>query len=385
MKKPVITLIVILVLLLALPVYCFIRWSVQSKQPVNVLVLDKTVPTFERSQHRSLFTVLTKNRFVSKEKKSYSYKKDYFGFFPLKPLRNKQYNVERIRLDNILDLADRYDVAYFADTYGVYFNDWYEGINKGRRSRMIYGGLNANDYLLMKEMNDRNKLLIAEYNILGYPTAGLERNKSEEVFGIRWTEWAGKYFCSLDTLKCPDIPKWILENYREQYQASWNFQKSGIVFVNDAGKVIVLENETHLDFDMPYIYSSSTAIDKYGLPYKIGYSNWFSIIESAQNEVISYFKIHVNNMGDSILSTNQIPNIFPAVTKTTDGHNNFYFAGDFANNPVPNITGYFKDYKKLGLYRLTDERKCTRKFFWKYYEPLMNGILTEYLKTAAKP
>jgi hypothetical protein len=380
MKKSVITLIVILVVLLALPIYSFIKWSIQPKRPISVLVLDKTVPSLERNQHRSLFTLMTQHRFVNKENKGYSFRKDYFGFFPLKPLRNKQYNVERIRLTDILQYADSYDGAYYADTYGVYFNDWYKGISKGRRSRMIYGGLNNNDYLLLKEMNDRHKLIIAEYNILGYPTAGLERNKTEEIFKVRWTEWTGKYFFSLDTIKSPDIPKWILENYREQYRQPWDFHKSGIVFVSDGGKVVVLENETHLDFDIPYIYTSSQAMKDYGLPYKVAYSNWFNIVESAQNDILSYFKIHVNELGDSIMQAHFIPTMFPAVLKSSDEHNYYFFAGDFANNPVKNITGYFKNFKNLNLYRLSNEKKSTRKFYYEYYDPLMNNIYSKYLE-----
>ena len=45
------------------------------------------------------------------------------------------------------------------------------GINKSRKSRKLYGGLNNNDFLLIKEMKDRNKLIILEYNSFDYPTA----------------------------------------------------------------------------------------------------------------------------------------------------------------------------------------------------------------------
>ena len=65
-------------------------------------------------------------------------------------------------------------LVYFADTYGVFFNDWYRGIIKARKSRKLYGGLNNNDFLLIKEMKDRNKLIIMEYNSFDYPTAPFE-------------------------------------------------------------------------------------------------------------------------------------------------------------------------------------------------------------------
>ena len=53
-----------------------------------------------------------------------------------------------------------------------------KAINKSRKSRKIYGGLNNNDFLLIKEMKDRNKLIIMEYNSFDYPTAQFESVKS---------------------------------------------------------------------------------------------------------------------------------------------------------------------------------------------------------------
>ena len=86
-----------------------------------------------------------------------------------------------------------------ADTYGVFFNDWWTGINKSRKSRKLYGGLNNNDFLLLKEMKDRNKLIIMEYNSFDFPTAQFESVRTQEKLGIVFSGWSGKYFSSLDT------------------------------------------------------------------------------------------------------------------------------------------------------------------------------------------
>ena len=48
---------------------------------MNIILIDKTVPTIERDNHKSFNWILTNERFVKKEKKtSYSYRKDYYGF-----------------------------------------------------------------------------------------------------------------------------------------------------------------------------------------------------------------------------------------------------------------------------------------------------------------
>ncbi|MDZ7636399.1 MAG: hypothetical protein U5L72_19030 [Bacteroidales bacterium] len=146
------------------------------KEAIDVVILDKTVPTLDRLGHRSFVYVLTNERFVKGDKGgTFSVAKDYYGFVPLRPVREKQFKKKDFRLTELIDLAENNDALYFTDTYGVFFNDWYQGIKKARRSRKLYGGLNNNDYLLMSEMKKRDKLVLVEYNTFDYPTAGLER------------------------------------------------------------------------------------------------------------------------------------------------------------------------------------------------------------------
>jgi hypothetical protein len=378
MKKSFVFLIVVLIILLVFPVYSLFKWTFQPKRPLKILILDKTVPTLERDKHRSFNWILTHNKYVKSNKRRYSYRKDYIGFFPLRPLREKQWDRKRIRRTEIINLADSLDMLYYTDTYGVYFNDWYKGISRSRRTRLIYGGLNNNDYLLLKEMRDRNKLILAEYNILDYPTSPLERNKTENLFGIYWTEWTGKYFESLDTLKNPDFPPWILKLYSTQYRREWSYKNSGIVFLKGNNRIVVLENETHLDFEVPYVISTKYGREKFNLPYKVNFPYWFDIIESGENNVISNFKIHTNEVGDSILDVNMIPKIFPAVIQQPGDNNYYYFAGDFATNPVNHKTAYFKGIEKLDFLLTKDTPGNGTRFYWNYYKPLITGILDDY-------
>ncbi|MBE9510071.1 MAG: hypothetical protein IMY71_04265 [Bacteroidetes bacterium] len=378
MKKFLILIIIILIVILFFPVLNIVKWSMQPKRPLNVLILDKTVPTFNRYNHKSFHWILTHNKYVKGKKRLYSYKKDYFGFVPLRPLREKKWETRRIRLAEIIELADSLDALYYADTYGVYFNDWYQGINRSNRSRLIYGGLNNSDYLLLKEMKDRNKLIIAEYNILSYPTAPLERNKTENVFDIHWTGWSGKYYKDLNPETNPDLPKWIVKLYEKQYLEIWPFTNSGIILVKNDNKVVVLENETHLDFDVPFIYSSKTTQENYEVPNQINYPYWFNIIESGENIVLSEFKIHTNYVGDSLLEANLIPEIFPAVIMQPEKKHYFYFSGDFAHNIINYPTAYFNDIEKIEKYLYNNEFSDKRKFYWKYYKPLVTNILDDY-------
>ena len=200
MKKSLLIVIIILAAILFLPLINLIRWTFQAKKPMDIILVDKTVPALEREKHKSFNWILTNERFVKKEnKRSYSYIKDYYGFYPIRPLREKQWGRNDYRLTELIALAEKNDAVYFADTYGVFFNDWYKGINKSRKSRKLYGGLNNNDFLLIKEMKDRNKLIIMEYNSFDYPTAQFESVRTQEKLGITFSGWTGRYFASIDT------------------------------------------------------------------------------------------------------------------------------------------------------------------------------------------
>ncbi len=85
---------------------------------------------------------LTNERFVDSTRTGYNYKKDYFGWFSLRPLRDREYRINDYRLTDVINFARKYDALYIADTYGVTTNDWYRSIFKSRRSRKLYGGLN---------------------------------------------------------------------------------------------------------------------------------------------------------------------------------------------------------------------------------------------------
>ena len=378
MKKSLLITLIILAVLLLIPAVSFIRWAFQEKKPVDVVILDKTVPTLERLGHRSLIYVLTNARFVRKEKGgSFSAAKDYYGFIPLRPVREKQFRKKDFRLTELIDLAENNDALYYADTYGVFFNDWYQGIKKTRRSRKLYGGLNNNDYLLMSEMNKRNKLVIVEYNTFDYPTAGLERFKTEELLGISSKGWMGQYYRSLDTVGSQGVPGWMPELYRKQYRESWTFSKPGVVLLKD-NSIIVLEEGKHLISALPVITTAPEYASRFNVPEEVVFTNTFDIIDPGQNNVVSAFTLETTPAGDTLLDVNDLKPVFPAVTQEPLTQRTYYFAGDFANNSIPFWTARFKnvDWLARALF-YTDNQNDPKRFFWSYYKPLVTSLFNE--------
>ncbi len=377
MKKPLlISLLGIIVLIFALPFFNLIRWTFQEKKPLDVLVLNKTVPTLDRIHHRSLTWILNNDRFVKKENKaSYSYKKDYYGFAPTRPLKERGNKTNEYHLSEMIDLPDKTDAIYFADTYGVFFNDWYVGVNKSRRSRKIYGGLNNTDYLLVNEMKNRNKLIILEYNTLGFPTTEFESYGTQEKLGIKVSGWAGKYFEKLDTTS-KNFPVWMAAMYRKEYGEPWTFTKPGIVFLSD-NNILVLEEGTHLTDARAYIHTDAENAAKYGLPETVAFDKWFDIIDPLQSNVISSFELSTTEAGDELLEARMLKNSFPAVSCDSTGRA-FYFAGDFANNDVNFCLSRLKGFNGIKGISYSDKTGDPRRFFWLYYKPLVKTIFNNY-------
>jgi len=352
----------------------FIIWASYPKKKINLFVLDKTVKDFEYLQHKSLFWTLNNERFVMQNGSNYSIENDYNGFVPLD---NKEYKIKRISLEQIDSLSTTYDALYYTDAYGVYFDEWFRGFKEGLNGvkSFIDGGLNQNDYLFLKAMKDKKKLIIGEYNILEYPTSEVVRYKTEQLFGVRSTGWVGRYYELLDSTK-KIVPKWIIDIYKANNANQWPFKKSGLVFYN-SGNIFVLEMGKQLKSDKIIIVSSDKLKKLYGLPKCINYYNWFEVVEPADtNKILANYQLNLTKNGDSIVLSHNLKAAFPAIIANFNNNNKiYYFAGDFADNYVHK---YFS--------RLANSRSWLRKltlndsklFFYNYYFLLVNGILNNY-------
>ena len=383
MKKTLIIVVVILAVIIALPVINLVRWAFQPKKPLDIILVDKTVPTVDREKHKLFSWVVTNERFVKRENQSsYSYVDDYYGFVPKRPLREKQWDKRDYRLTDVIKLAEKNDAVYFADTYGVFFNDWWTGINKSRKSRKLFGGLNNNDFLLIKEMKDRNKLIIMEYNSFDYPTAQFESVRTQEKLGLSFSGWTGKYFSSLDTT-ANDFPVWMTAMYRKQYSKSWKFKKAGVVILKEK-EILVLEEGTQLKNPMVHIITDQENCKKYGVVDKVAFDKWFDLIDPMNNKTVSKFRLETTALGDTLLAQNDLTNEFPAVICEPTAGRVYYFSGDFASGKMPYTTSMLKGVDKMKGILYSEKPDDTRRFFWLYYKPLLSGILTDYYHSIKK-
>ncbi len=347
-----------------------------------IAIIDKTVLTTKGQEHISLNWILNQEKFSKTNSELYKREKDYFGFFPQDNEKFRLKGLERFTTTQLDKLSVDADVAYITDTYGIYKNEWFKQGDSKERSGIVYGGLNLQDFYLLQQMKAKHKLIVTEFNSLASPTSPTVRSDFENGFGIKWTGWIGRYFDSFDTTKNKELPKWLIKNYKLQHGGAWPFSKSGIAFIHSDNRVVILENETHLLQELPYIYSSAEGQDHYGLPDKTPYSFWFDIMQpdTSFNHVIARFRIDVNANGNKELLANGLSASFPAVTAhVSRDYRFFYFSGDFADNPISLNSSYFKGvhYFKWLMYNrhYPQERKS---FFWRFYQPLVSTVLNDY-------
>ena len=365
-----------------LPLWMWLFWRLTPKRKLVVAIIDKTVLTSKGQEHVSLNWVLNQERFAKNKTELYQHEKDYYGFFPLNDHKFRLKGLERFSGDQLEQLSNDADVAYLTDAYGIYNNEWYQRGDAKERSGILYGGMSEKDLYFLKQMRAKHKLIITEFDCLGSPTPDILRSDFEKNFGVRWTGWIGRYFDSFDTAVNRELPKWLVRNYQQQHDGQWPFKKSGIAFVRNDDKIVILENETHLNTEFPYIFFNGEAKAHYGLPERIKYIYWFDIMytDTSINHVLSKFEIDVNESGKKELSANGIPSSFPAISvHINSDYRFFYFSGDFCDNPIRLTSSYFKGsgYFRWLMYNRQDPLE-RESFFWKVYRPLLTTVLNDY-------
>jgi len=370
---------------LLFPLWMWLAWLLTPKKKLVVGIVDKTVLNQSGQEHISLMWVLKHEKYVKANNDLYETKRDYYGFFPRKEEQFKVKGLERFSASQLDQLSEDCDLAYITDAYGIYNNEWYHHQDVTERSGIVYGGMSQQDLAFLLKMKQKKKLVITEFNCLGSPTSAAVRTGFENAFGMRWTGWIGRYFDVLDTTKNPELPKWLVNNYKMQHGGEWNFKKSGIAFVHDDDRVEILENETSLNDELPKILFTPQAQQYYGLPESIHYSFWFdvNIADSTINEVPATFNIDVNDKGRQVLARAGIPVSFPAIIHHAGNDYQFwYFSADFCDNPINVYTTYFKGigFFRRMFYNTTDPAE-RRSFFWNVYKPLLTKILGDYYTT----
>jgi hypothetical protein len=366
--------------LLAIALLFFVPWvsyRLRAPRPLALVVLDKTVPFRNWFEHRSLYWLLTHDNVVQPDGAPYAVETDYLGAYP-PPVAGDP--PERTRDLTPADVAGA-GLVYLADTYGVYHDDLLsrEKMDAAlERSPRIYGGLTLDEARAAAEAPSMGKTLIAEFNTLGSPTGADARATLEAALGVRWTRWIGRYFAHLEDRG--EVPQWMRDDYEREWKTPWRFQGPGYVLMQDDAHCEVLrvafESEAiglTIERERPIDRHLADAADRVPYPY------WFDVvIDGPETARLASFQWHLTPTGRERLTARGLPERFAAVTRRATAANGaaWYFAGDFADNPmdprpVP-FLGYTRFRRGLEALKLAPSETA---FYWRFYVPLIETIL----------
>lgn len=341
--------------------------------PISIYILDKTVRNKIYNEHLPFFWVLNNYKFVKKDGRPYNYKKDYYGVSPAPPGSAEPFFFKRITIDQVDSFSNYYDALYYCDAFGMMSDEWFGQSKPKYRDVAIDAGIKQTDYLLLKEMAQKKKLVICEFNVIGSPTSELNRVKLSELYGIKWNGWYGKYFNSLK-FDNNEIPEWIKKDVM-QTDKSWRYSKPGIILINPIERPVILEFGVELHSQHPYIDNQDKLLKELSIVDYQPFTEWFEIIEASDTVIVeAKLVLPVNPNGNKVLLKNGLKNQFPLIVSYQKRM--YYIAGDFSYNRVFYPSSYLYNYGKIKAYIEKDPQKL---FFWSFYKPFISGLLVNYM------
>lgn len=380
MKKIKFSVKYIFIFIFITPLFLWVLWLFKSSEKVNIFIMNKTSDN-KTSESIAFKWFLTNKKYKKTNGQFYSLKNDFLGAHTKDKNKFNLNDISTFSEKELDSIVDFYHLVYYIDTYGVTRNKCAENDSDDYYSMNCYGGLDKNDHLFLKKMKEENKLIITEFNFFAPPTTNENRMRLENLFGLKWTNWLGKYFNSLDTTDNSELPEWIVRLYKKQHNNQWPFKNAGIVFVHTNEILVVLEHTTDLVCESPVVTTAINEREKFNIPDKINYLHWFDIMSTtdSNNHAVSLFEIKTTPRGDSILAFYKIPGVFPAVYE----NNNelfYYFCGDFSDISSDLYLSRFKFIPEIkkSIYK-TNSLKRKESFYWHYYFPFIQKIMNNYL------
>lgn len=349
----------------------FLAWRFMPSRPLDVWILDKTVPYADDfREHSGISWALQYGKTVNPGTgKGYGEADGYYGFRPL-----AGGGWEELPLP---ESGPAPDLIYIADTYGVYRDDYSPGGPGPPLPQGVHGSLSAYEKALIRKSLGEGNILVAEYDTAATPGNKYDRPFLQNLLGTIWKGWSGKYF--IDLAKGVEVSARTIATYEEQHGGEWRFFGPGFVLVSDAERVEVLvsgEDVGRKGLKFQYAKEWAGAL---GPSRQISFKNWFEWVEADDGiRTVADFTLDVTEKGRAKLEGLGLPPTFPAILLDRNSqYTGWYFAGDFAEAKNARTTWKFwgiADLKRL----LADDAADNNFFFhWKVYIPLMRRILAD--------
>jgi hypothetical protein len=358
------------VILFAVFVMPFLVWYNQASTPLNVWVVDKTVPDTSYKEHKGLMWALNSEKVVLKSTgKPLRYDRDYFGVFPNS---DQDYQVKEIPLTKELP-----ELIYLADSDGVYPSDFNgaasDDIYAGVAQKPLVGDLSEAELNSIKNNLGGGNTIIGEFDIWDANS----QQGLQDIFRVSFSGWSGRYFADLK--KDVEIPEIIVNNYQKQTGKAWDYRGGGLVLVSNQDQVLVLKDREALNKDGVSLIFDPACQDEFGVSSRFPYQQWFDLVKpDASSETLATLKLDVTEAGQAALADFGLGTDYAAITRSINSqYTAYYFAGDFAQMDFSGSLWNYAGFAKIKQLFSVANPNADTKFYWGCYVPLMQRIISE--------
>lgn len=360
--------VIIVIIVLAALLTPVVWWYAEDEKPLNVAILDKTVPNETYREHLGVNWFLNHYKYAMDEQ-AYNLKEHYYGTIPndaAKQVEEKPFPAD----------FNRYDVIYLADTYGVYKDDFTERSRLGERSEKIVGGLEMKEWqtIAARLASPKKSMLIAEFNSFASPTSEPVRRELQDYLGLTWSGWIGRYFDELDYHKNLEIPQWVVD----QYGNNWSYKGGGFILFNElTEQLVILEQKKHVRTAGIKVQFTDKGKQFFGKSANTEYQYWFDIVTpNYEEDMLARYAWDLTDEGIAKLEEFGIPQQFAAIVSQEKRYTtSYYFSGDF--NDVSRVPSIYQIKGLPTVYKYL-EKYADRSFYWSIYMPVMKKIYEHF-------
>lgn len=360
----------IAVVLFSIFVLPFLIWINQESTPMNVWVVDKTVPDLSYKDHKGLMWALNSEKVVLESTGNpLRYDSDYYGVFPKS---NQDYLVREIP-----QTQERPELIYLADTDGVYPSDFNgvasDAIYAGIAQKPLVGDLSEDELNSIKNNLGGGNTIIGEFDIWDADS----QQGLQDIFRVSFSGWSGKYF--VDLKKDVEIPEIIVNNYQKQTGKAWDYRGGGLVLVSNQDQVLVLKDREALNKDGISLSFGESNQEEFGISSAFPYEQWFDLVKpDASSETLATLHLNVNEAGKTALAEFGLGTDYAAITRSINSqYTAYYFAGDFAQMDFSGTLWNYAGFAKIKQLFSVANPNADTKFYWGCYVPLMQQIISE--------
>ncbi|MBC3802881.1 hypothetical protein GH808_00290 [Acetobacterium fimetarium] len=343
----------ILSILFCVFVLPFVLWNRMDSSPLNVWILDKTVPDKVATENKGLLWVLNSEKVISEE------------------------NGQSREITEIPATDEKPDLIYLAGSAGVQKDDDSSTDN----SDSLNGRFDGNEIASLKNHLGGGNTIIGEYGVAD----SSNKKGLADLFGISWTGWSCRHFT--DLTKSIEVSDAIILNYEKNTGEDWKFEGGGYVLVSENDAVIVLMDQKDIEKNGLTLSFNAEYQDEFGVTACFPYDEWFELVKAdPSTEMLASFNFDVTNSGKAKLAELGLTTSYSAITRSKNSqYSAYYFAGEFSRmNFSGNLYNYygFSAFKR-SLSGLNDNDQS--KFYWGCYVPVIQKSITVMRTPVNKP